>query len=145
MAPSGKSCDARAAMPVLPSPVSVLVVDDHPRFLAAARAVVEATPGFSWAGGVTSGSEALAIADREEPDLMLVDVNMPEMNGFQVARALGDSHPGTLVALITARHPDEMPRGEDSAAAAVLAKETLRPALLRSLWREHRGTPPAEK
>ena len=57
--------------------VSVLAVDDHPRFLEAAQAVVEAAPGFGWAGGASSGEEALAAAGREEPDMVLVDVNMP--------------------------------------------------------------------
>ena len=133
-------------MPDAPALVTVLGVDDHPRFLDAARAVVEATPGFRWAGGVTSGVEALAAADREEPDLMLVDVNMPEMDGFQLARELGSSHPHTLVALITAQHPDELPRrGEEATGPSVLAKERLRPAWLRSLWREHRGSLPPEK
>jgi len=124
----------------------VLAVDDHPRFLEAAQAVVEATPGFAWAGGVSSGAEALAAAARKEPDLMLVDVNMPEMDGFQLARELDDSHPGTLVALISAQHPDELPQtGEGSSYRAVLAKENLRPAWLRALWQEHRGASPAEK
>lgn len=127
-------------------PVTVLAVDDHPRFLEAARAVVEATPGFTWAGGVSSAAAALAAAARAEPDVMLVDVNMPEMNGFQLARRLDASHPGTLVALVSAQHPEELPGGgEDSRGRPVLAKENLRPAWLRGLWREHRGGSPAAK
>lgn len=126
--------------------VSVLAVDDHPRFLDAARAVVEATPGFSWAGGASSGAEALAAVAREEPDLVLADVNMPEMDGFELARELRLSHPRTLVALISAQHPDELPHvtGEP-ASQTVLAKENLRPSWLTEIWRAHRGAPPAEK
>lgn len=124
--------------------VTVLVVDDHPRFLEAARAVVEATPGFAWAGGASSGAEALAVAAREEPDLMLVDVNMPEMSGFQLAREMGDSHPDTLVALVSAQHPDELPHaGKLASSLSVLTKEKLRPGWLRELWRKHRGAAPA--
>jgi len=126
--------------------VTVLAVDDHPRFLEAAQAVVEATPGFSWAGGASSGAEALAAIGDERPDLVLVDVNMPEMDGFELARELRRSHPEALVALISAQHPDELPRGgEDSVGRAVLAKENLRPSWLRSLWQEHRGGAAAEK
>ncbi len=115
--------------------VSVLAVDDHPRFLEAARAVVEAAPGFVWAGGVTSGADALKAAGRDHPDLVLVDVNMPEMNGFELARELRSSHPGTLVALISAQHPDELPQ---ATIGTVLPKENLKPSWLGDIWREHR-------
>ena len=125
--------------------VTVLAVDDHPRFLEAAQAVVEATPGFSWAGGASSGAEALAAIGDERPDLVLVDVNMPEMDGFELARELRRSHPEALVALISAQHPDELPRGDAAGAAAVLAKENLRPAWLAEIWRQHRGGAAAEK
>jgi DNA-binding NarL/FixJ family response regulator len=125
--------------------VNVLAVDDHPRFLEAARAVVDAAPGFSWAGGVSSGEEALSAADRDRPDLVLVDVNMPGMDGFELARELHRSHPETLVALISAQHPDELPRAEgDPVAGKVLAKENLRPAWLREIWQAHGGALPSE-
>jgi len=120
--------------------VSVLAVDDHPRFLEAARAVVEAAPGFEWAGGVSSGREALAAASREEPDMVLVDVNMPGMDGFELARELHRAHPETLVALISAQHPDELPRAAgDSFVGEVLPKENLRPSWLVEIWEKHRG------
>jgi two-component system nitrate/nitrite response regulator NarP len=123
--------------------VSVLAVDDHPRFLEAARAVVEAAPGFDWAGGVSSGREALAAAGREEPDMVLVDVNMPGMSGIELAREMHRSHPGTLVALISAQHPDELPRAAgDSLVGGILPKENLRPSWLAEIWEEHRGETP---
>src|ERR1700754_617018 len=120
------SCEPQP-MPEALGSVSVLAVDDHPRFLEAARAVVEAAPGFSWAGGVSSAEDALAAAGRDEPDMVLVDVNMPGMDGFELADALHRSHPRMLVALISAQHPDELPRSSGgSPTATVLAKENLR-------------------
>jgi DNA-binding NarL/FixJ family response regulator len=121
-------------------PVTVLAVDDHPRFLEAARAVVEATPGFAWAGGASSGEEALASAARGEPDMVLVDVNMPVIDGFELTRRLAAAHPDALVALISAQHPDELRRAGGSDEHRVFAKEALRPSWLRDFWREHRGT-----
>ncbi len=126
-------------------PVTVLAVDDHPRFLEAARAVVEATPGFAWAGGAATGEEALATAAGGEPDMVLVDVNMPQMDGFELTRRLRASHPGTLVALISAQRPEELRRAGGADEHQVLAKENLRPAWLRSFWQEHREGAPEAK
>ncbi|MGD9736413.1 MAG: response regulator transcription factor [Solirubrobacterales bacterium] len=128
-----------------PGTVTVLAVDDHPRFLEAAKAVVEATPGFAWIGGASSGEEALRTAARGEPDLVLVDVNMPQMDGFELTRRLRRSHPRALVALISAQHPDELRRAGGSDENPVFAKESLRPSWLRTLWREHRDASPKAK
>jgi CheY-like chemotaxis protein len=107
--------------------------------------VVEATPGFAWAGGAASGEEALATAAGGEPDMVLVDVNMPQMDGFELTRRLRASHPGTLVALISAQRPEELRRAGGADEHTVLAKENLRPAWLRSFWREHRESEPESK
>ena len=122
--------------------VTVLAVDDHPRFLEAARAVVEATPGFSWAGGASSGTEALDAVGREQPDLVLADVNMPEMDGFALARELSRSDPDILVALVSPSIPTSFPRGEgDAATMSCSQRRTFRPSWLHALWREHRVDP----
>jgi two-component system, NarL family, invasion response regulator UvrY len=118
--------------------VGVLTVDDHPPFLEVARKVVEATPGFSWAGGVSSGEEALAAADACEPDFVLVDVNMPGMDGIELARVLRRAHPDMLIALISAKDPSELPVAvRRSDPGSVLPKENLRPSWLQEMWRAH--------
>jgi DNA-binding NarL/FixJ family response regulator len=137
--------EACSQMTRKPGPVTVLAVDDHPRFLEAARAVVEATPGFAWAGGASSGAEALATTAQGAPDVVLVDVNMPQMDGFELTRRLRLSHPGTLVALVSAQHPDELRRVGGAEEHQVTAKESLAPGWLRSLWQEHLGAQPESK
>ena len=71
------------------TPVRVLAVDDQPLFLDAARELIASTPGFELAGEARSGLGALAAADRLRPDLILMDVRLPGLDGIETARALG--------------------------------------------------------
>src|SRR5437763_11908448 len=77
--------------------VGVLVVDDHVAFRGAARELVEATPGFVMLDEASSGADALVLADKLEPDLVLVDVWMPEMDGLTTTRLLHEAHPAAVV------------------------------------------------
>jgi CheY-like chemotaxis protein len=121
------------------SPVRVIAVDDNAPYLLVARRVVDATAGFCWVGGLSTGREVLAMMDSAEPDLALVDVNMPEMDGIEVAQTLRQTHPDVLVVLISAADPSVVPaRSRD--AAAVIRKEDLKPSLLRELWEARSAT-----
>ncbi len=66
---------------------SVLIVDDHPSFRGTARAVLEAE-GFDVVGEAGDGAEALACAARLRPDIVLLDVQLPDMDGFEIAARL---------------------------------------------------------
>jgi DNA-binding NarL/FixJ family response regulator len=68
-------------------PQTVLVVDDHPSFRATARALLEAE-GYEVIGEAADGTSAIAEAKRLRPDVMLLDVQLPDMDGFAVAEAL---------------------------------------------------------
>jgi DNA-binding NarL/FixJ family response regulator len=66
---------------------TVLIVDDHPTFRLTARALLEAE-GFEVVGEAADGASAIEAAKRLRPDLMLLDVQLPDMDGFAVAEAL---------------------------------------------------------
>src|SRR5215204_5461826 len=68
-------------------PKTVLIVDDHPSFRVTARAVLEAE-GFEVVGEAADGATAIEEAMRLKPDVMLLDVQLPDMDGFAVAEAL---------------------------------------------------------
>jgi len=127
--------------------VRVLTVDDHSPFRDAARAVITATPGFEALAEVNSGEDALDLIDRLQPDLVLLDVSLPGIDGLETCRRLTASEDAPLVLLISA---DDDPFLRDSArsygAAGFISKAQLRPSILRSVWERHRGaaaiTPP---
>ena len=125
-------------------PVTVLAVDDQPVFLRAARELIAATPGFSQVGQAASGQEALELAAALHPDLVLVDVRMPGMDGFETAQRLVQSEPDAVVVLISL---DEVPGDQAPAAvgvAAHLRKQDLSTRALLDLWATH-GTPHAQR
>jgi two-component system, NarL family, invasion response regulator UvrY len=119
--------------------VGVLAVDDQSIFLDVARDVVAATPGFSWVGGATSGEEALDAVRELGPELVLMDVRMPGMDGIETARFISERHPDVVVVLISIEEsPAIAPAIEASGAAALVPKREFGPAMLRRLWLTYR-------
>jgi two-component system, NarL family, invasion response regulator UvrY len=117
--------------------IRVLTVDDQARFRGVARDVIDATPGFEGVGEAVNGEEALRV-DRLAPELVLLDVRMPGIDGIEVARRLHVSHPDTLVVLITIEDAFDLPSASELGDAVPLVrKQDFGPSLLRRLWREH--------
>ncbi|MEK6440623.1 response regulator transcription factor [Pseudonocardia sp. T1-2H] len=124
--------------------VRVLTVDDYPPFLEMAHALLVATPGFEPTAEVGSGEEGLAAIREEVPDLVLVDVHLPGMDGIELTRRIRASERAPVVVLISTEDPSRLPAAARSCgAAAVISKHELAPARLRQLWQAH-GQPVAE-
>ena len=115
--------------------VTVLIVDDQLPFRLAARAVVGRTPGFELVGEAVDGDEVVAAATELRPQLILMDINMPRMNGIEATRQVLAALPSTTVFLCsTYQRSDLPPEAETSGFAAYVNKEELGPDLLRALW-----------
>lgn len=116
--------------------VRVMVVDNHPPFRRAARALINATSGFESVGDAASGSEAIRLADQLRPALVLIDVYLPDMDGFETARRLSDADPDCVVVLVSLENPEGLaPAVAFSGAIPIVRKQDLRQALLRDLWK----------
>jgi DNA-binding NarL/FixJ family response regulator len=124
--------------------VRVLTVDDQPLFRDAARAVIGAMDGFESVAEVPRGEDALALVPRLRPDLVLVDLSLPGIDGLETSRRLAGLEPHPLIILISA---DDDPVLRDSAASfgavAFLSKQELRPRTLRALWDRYGAITPA--
>lgn len=128
------SCRGRSVELVV---VRVVTVDDQAVFQRAAQVVIEASPGFELAGQAASGEEGLAAVEQLRPDLVLLDVRMPGMDGVETARRLAAGRPEVVVVLITVKEPAEAPGASTCGAARVVSKRQFSPALLRELWSDH--------
>jgi len=111
------------------APVSVLLGDDSPVFLAAAATIVAATPGFELAAACSSVGQAVETAADLRPDLALLDASMLGADPAGTAQAVPAASPRTFVVLISA---DPRPAG----GLPIVDKRSLSPALLADLWRQ---------
>jgi two-component system, NarL family, invasion response regulator UvrY len=115
--------------------VAVLIVDDQAPFRRAARAVVSATPGFEVVGEAESGEEAVRMADALEPGLVLMDINLPGINGIEATRRITTAHPHAVVVLLSTYQAADLPADTTSCgAAAYVHKEDFGPELVLDVW-----------
>ncbi len=113
----------------------VLLVDDQAPFLRAMSAVVEETAGFEVVGEACSGEESLLAAAELLPDLVLMDVNLPGIDGLEATRRLQESPSPSVVVLLSTYDEDAGAHFVvESGAAAYVTKSAFSADRLREVW-----------
>jgi DNA-binding NarL/FixJ family response regulator len=123
-----------------PGDVSVLIVDDQAPFRAVARTVIQLAAGFAVVGEAASGEEAVEMAAALHPAMVLMDINLPGINGIEATRQIMAAAPDTVVIMLSTYKADDLPSdAADCGAARYVHKEDFGPGILRDIWTDHTG------
>lgn len=116
--------------------IKVLIVEDHPMFSDGLRLAIELEDDITVVGQAESGDRALDFFRQFRPDVIILDINLPEMNGLQVLRLLKAERPQIAVIVLTAYHDSEQVLMVMRAGASSYCTKDIRPERLIEIIRE---------
>ncbi|MBN2004056.1 MAG: response regulator transcription factor [Anaerolineae bacterium] len=120
--------------------IRILVADDHLIVREGLRLILETADDFALVGEASDGAEALRLAAELQPDVVLMDLRMPGMDGLTAIERLHITHPEIAVVILTTYNEDDlMLRGLQAGARGYLLKDTGREALFNTIRAAARG------
>ncbi len=112
-------------------PTRILLVDDQPQFRRAAAALIGATPGLILVGEAGTGEQAVDLALRVDPDLIVMDVRLPGIDGTEACRRILRARPDVRVVLVSTYEQSDLPGVQECGAARFVRKQDFDvPALI---------------
>jgi DNA-binding NarL/FixJ family response regulator len=106
-----------AMAPVIEQAIKILIVDDHTMLRQGLRRVLEEQGGFEVVGEAGDGAEAVTLARALKPQVVIMDVNMPNMNGIEATKLITEELPSTIVIGLSFGTEDSMVRAMQAAGA----------------------------
>ncbi len=120
--------------------IRVLVADDHPIFRDGLRKLLESEPDVAIVGEASSGSECIQLLSKLKPDILLLDLRMPDKDGLAVLEEVNFDTLQTKVIVVTATEDDrDVVRAMRLGARGVVLKQSATDLLLRSIRKVHQG------
>src|SRR3712207_2003647 len=130
-------------MPDRTSPARLIIADDHDLVRDGIRAMLAREPDLEVVGEAKDGEEALELCRSLRPDLVLMDVRMPKMDGLAATREIKAEHPATVVLIVTTHEsPDYLMDAVKAGAAGYVLKEAPRTQLINAIRRALCGESP---
>jgi two-component system NarL family response regulator len=123
-----------------PEQISIVIVDDHPVVRQGLRAMLSSEPGFTVMGMAASAREALELLAHKQPDVVLMDLRMPEMEGIEAIVQLRRIRPDTRILVLTNYGSDEyIVRATQAGAMGYLLKNTPQEEIVKAVRMVHRS------
>jgi DNA-binding NarL/FixJ family response regulator len=112
----------------------VLIVDDHAAIRRGVQSILQSAPEWEFCGEADNGREAVRMAEELKPEVIIMDVSMPVLNGLEATRLIRDSLPATKILLLTLHSSAELVRSAFRAGArGYVLKSDAEHELLRAL------------
>jgi len=116
------------------APVKVLIADDSGLFAAALEAVLSAEEGLAVVGTATNGAEALELARDVRPDVVLMDISMPVLDGFEATERITAELAGVCVLMLTGSAAEaDVRRAHEAGASAYVTKDRIDEVLVDAI------------
>ena len=123
-----------------PSPIRILAVDDHPLVRQGIAGLIGVQPDMALVGEASNGREAIQEFRKHQPDVTLMDLQMPEMNGLDALIAIRNEFPDAKIIVLTTYAGDmQIRRALKAGAQAYLLKNTLHKELMETIRAVHAG------
>jgi DNA-binding NarL/FixJ family response regulator len=114
--------------------IRLVIADDHLVVWAGLRAMLGAEPDFDIVGEATTGAQAIDLADRLSPDVVLMDLRMPEVDGVAATARIRERHPSVHVLVLTTYDTDaDILKAIEAGATGYLLKDATRDELVRAV------------
>ena len=124
----------KAAAAKLESPIRVLIVDDHRLFAEALEAILAGESTLEVVGRARNGAEAVELTLEFEPDVVLMDISMPVMDGVEATRRIREARPDACVLILTGSNAAaDVDRSRDAGAAGYITKDRIASQLVEAI------------
>jgi len=125
---------------MMANPIRLIIADDHPVVREGLRAVLDSEPDVEVVGEAAEGSQALELVDSLDPDLVLMDLQMPDLDGVAATRRIRRDHDGIEILILTTYDTDaDITRAVTAGATGYLLKDASREELMQAIRLAARG------
>lgn len=125
----------------MPAPIRIIAADDHPLILSGLEAILSAEPDIVFVGSAANGEAAFELYQNVQPDIALMDIRMPVMDGISAIEAIVAEFPSArIIALTTYEGDEDIYRALAAGAKGYIVKDMVRSQLLTCIRQVHAGT-----
>ena len=118
----------------MPKPINLIIADDHALFIDGMKLLLKDEPDIALVAVANDGRELLHLLQQEEADLVLLDINMPHMNGLDAARYIRQSHPSLRIVMLSTYNEEHLlEKAKALGAAGYLLKTANKEDLLQTI------------